>query len=68
MGIRSLLVCTDRFDNMAKTLARSLGAEDPTLVVLPHPIGGLPMDVAQRHAESAWGQLLEVVGQVDPGG
>jgi hypothetical protein len=46
-------LCTDAFLGLAKEEARTLGMPELPLVIIPHPLGGEPLDRVQARAEGA---------------
>jgi len=51
-GIPTVTVCSDAFISLAKAIATGQGAPDLRMVVVPHPIAGLPPNKVRNKAES----------------
>jgi hypothetical protein len=41
-GIPTVTVCSNRFEVLARATAKGMGMADLPLVIVPHPIGGIP--------------------------
>ena len=41
MGVPTIIIVTDQFDNLARIEAKALKMESLRFVVIPHPLGGL---------------------------
>jgi hypothetical protein len=59
-GVRTALVCSEPFLEMARTQARVFGEPDLSLLVVPHPLGGIPVDDVRARAESALPGLIRL--------
>ena len=60
-GLMTAVVCSEAFLNLARTQAGIFGAPDMTLIVIPHPLGGLAMPEVKSRAEHALPQLLDLI-------
>jgi hypothetical protein len=60
-GPMTAVVCSEAFLNLARTQARVFGVPDMTLIVIPHPLGGLAMSEVKSRAEHALPQLLDLM-------
>jgi len=59
----TILLCSEPFLNLARTQARVLGVPDLPLVVIAHPLGGLPLDEVSRRGAAALPALIALLGQ-----
>jgi len=44
-------ICTDRFEILARTTAKGMGMPNLSLVVVPHPIGGIDPEEVKIKAD-----------------
>ena len=59
-GKPTVTICTNRFEFLARATSVALGINDPHLVVVTHPIGGIGQEEVIRKADSI---INNVVGQ-----
>jgi hypothetical protein len=52
-------ICSDAFISLAKAIAASKGMSSLRLVVIPHPIAGLPADQVQAKADKALDEIIK---------
>jgi hypothetical protein len=52
-GIPTVIICSDAFISLAKSISQAKGILSPRLVAIPHPLAGITPDEVQRKAESA---------------
>ncbi len=60
-GVVTALICSDSFRNLAMTQARVFGYPDLPLIMIPHPLGGLPLDGVRRRADVAIPQVVKLI-------
>lgn len=53
-----MTLCSTVFENMARSEAEALGLKDVPLVVVPHPIGGLPAARVRAKADAALDEII----------
>ena len=63
-GCPTVLVATDHFARLARTLAASSGRGDVRIVVLPYPLEGLPEDEVRSIARAHLDDLFATMGVV----
>ncbi|MBX6378078.1 MAG: hypothetical protein IRY95_05955 [Clostridia bacterium] len=64
-GVQVVTICTDRFIALAEAEAAALGQENPALVSIEHPLGGLrPEQLADRTAAALEGVRAWLEGLV----
>jgi hypothetical protein len=51
-------ICSDAFISLARAIAASKGMSSLRLVVIPHPIAGLPVDQVQAKADKALDEII----------
>lgn len=61
-GIPTVLVVSDAFRKLAELQANVKGPADLRLVVIQHPLGGLPEEDVDERARDAAQQFLELLG------
>ena len=60
-GLIAAAVCSTPFERLGRTQARVLGVPDLTLLMIPHPLGGISIDVVRTRAEIAADQLVKLI-------
>ncbi len=60
-GVLTALICSESFRNLAITQARVFGYPDLPLIMIPHPLGGLPLDGVRQRADVAIPQVVNLV-------
>jgi len=58
-GLATAVVCSDAFLSLARNQAGVFGIPEMPLIVIPHPLGGIPMTEVKARAERALSQLLD---------
>ena len=58
-GKPTVTLCSDAFHNLAKTIANSRGMPLLRMVVVPHPIAGIPAEQVQAKAEKAIDEIIK---------
>ena len=66
-GARVALICSDAFLRMAQAQMKRVPATRLQLIVIDHPLGGLPAAVVQARADQALPQLLRAIEEVQRG-
>jgi len=61
-GVRTYLVITDAFRPMVMAQAKARGIENPRLIVIKHPIGGLNAQELVARIEQAGKSFFEGLG------
>jgi hypothetical protein len=51
-GIPTAIICSDAFLALAKSISTALGISSPRLVVIPHPLAGIPADEVRIKADN----------------
>ena len=60
-GLVAAAVCSTPFEKLARAQAKGFGLPDLPLLMIPHPLGGLPRDQVADRAEVAARQLLALL-------
>ena len=60
-GVPSATVCTDRFENTARAMARMWGDPDYPVIYTGHPIGGLDREAVKLRAEGLLDRVVSVI-------
>jgi hypothetical protein len=60
-GVPAATVCTDRFENTARAMARMWGDADYPVIYTHHPIGGLDRAAVRRRAEGLLDRVVSVI-------
>lgn len=58
-GIPTVTICTDAFISLARAIASSKGMASLRMVVIPHPIAGIPADQVQAKADKAFDEIVQ---------
>jgi hypothetical protein len=60
-GLATAVIISDHFLQLGKTQARVLGFPDLPLLMIPHPLGGLPLGEVEGRAAHAIPQVLKLL-------
>lgn len=60
--MRTVTVTSDRFSELARLQARTLGSPDLAQVVIAHPLAGLAAGDAAERGRTAAGDVLRLLG------
>jgi hypothetical protein len=60
-GLVAAAVCSMPFEKLGRTQAKVLGVPDLPLLMIPHPLGGITLDVVGTRADVAAGQLVKLI-------
>lgn len=60
-GLVTAVVCSDPFVRMGETQAMVLGTPDLPLVIIPHPVGGLALELVKERAMVAVPQVVKLI-------
>lgn len=60
-GPTTAVVCSDAFLGLARNQAGVFGVPEMPLIVIPHPLGGIPMPEVKARAERALPQLVDLL-------
>ena len=60
-GLVTAVICSDPFIRLGKTQAMVLGTPDLPLVIVPHPVGGLALDLVRERALVAVPQVVKLI-------
>jgi len=66
MGIPTVTVTTTEFLSLTKDTALSQGAADLSFVVVPHPMGMIPLAEIKKRAENAFPDILKALTKWEP--
>jgi len=51
-GIPTAVICSDAFLTLARSVSLAKGLSSPRLVVIPHPLAGIPAAEVRKKAEN----------------
>ena len=60
-GVPAVVFTTEKFEELTRSVATSLGMPKARIVVVPHPLGGTEEEVIISWVESALDDLLKVL-------
>ena len=60
-GVPAVVFTTEKFKELTRSAANSLGMPKARIVVVPHPLGGTEEEVIMSWVESALDDLLKVL-------
>ncbi len=60
-GPVTAVVCSEAFLDLARNQARVFGVPELTLIVIPHPLGGIAMTEVKARADCALPQLVDLL-------
>ena len=58
-GVRTVVVCTDRFKRLGDVERKSLGMPELTMAIAEHPLGGLQAEKLLAKADKLLDQVVE---------
>ena len=58
-GVATAVICSDAFLGLARNQSKVFGVPEMPLIVVPHPLGGVPMNEVRARAERALPQVLD---------
>jgi len=61
--VRTVTIASDRFFDLGRLQARTLGRPDLALVVIPHPLAGLAPAEAEERGRAAGREILRLLDQ-----
>ena len=59
-GVPTAVICSDPFERLGRTQAKVFGVPELPLVMIPHPLGGIPMDEVRARADRALPELVRL--------
>jgi hypothetical protein len=60
-GLATGVICSTPFQKLGQAQARVFGAPDLPLVMIQHPLGGIPVDEVRARAEQALPEVLALI-------
>ena len=60
-GVPAVVFTTEKFEELTRSVANSLGMPKARIVAVPHPLGGTEAEVIISWVESALDDLLKVL-------
>jgi len=60
-GLRTGVVCSTPFERLGQAQAKVFGAPDLPLMMIQHPLGGIPIDEVRARAEQALPKVLALI-------
>jgi len=60
-GLLATAVCSTPFERLGRNQAKVLGVPDLPLLMIPHPLGGMSMEVVRSRADIAAEQLIKLL-------
>jgi hypothetical protein len=57
-GKPTVTLCSDAFNNLAITIATARGMPSLRMVVVPHPIAGIPAEQVRAKADKAFEEIV----------
>jgi hypothetical protein len=67
-GVPSVLIATDAFADLARTVAVTLGLPAARIAVVPHPLGTVGAADVAKMAEAVAARVADLVTAPDPSG
>lgn len=67
LGIPTLTLVTSSFVRLAQVTSQGMGMPDQALVVIPHPMGGIPSDVVRAKISNAFPEIVNRLTDWTPG-
>ena len=63
-GLRTGVICSTPFEKLGQVQARVFGAPDLPLMMIQHPLGGIPLDDVRARAQQAMPKVLALIETV----
>ena len=63
-GLRTGVICSTPFEKLGQAQARVFGAPDLPLMMIQHPLGGIPLDDVRARAQQAMPKVLALIETV----
>jgi hypothetical protein len=63
-GVFAILFASTAFEQLARVQSAAMGLPELPRLVVPHPVGGTPADVAIAKAQDSWPRLEAWLKQV----
>ena len=60
-GLRTGVVCSTPFERLGQSQAKVFGVPDLPLMMIQHPLGGVPIDEVRARAEQALPKVLALI-------
>ncbi|MBI2848063.1 MAG: hypothetical protein HYX83_02705 [Chloroflexi bacterium] len=60
-GVPTATFATDLFAHLARFIAGSKGLPDLPLIIVPHPVGGIPADKAKAKADHVIDEIVRLL-------
>jgi hypothetical protein len=60
-GLITAVICSTPFEKLGRAQARVLGVPDLPLVMIEHPLGGIPMDAVRARVTQASPKVLSLL-------
>ena len=60
-GLITAVICSTPFEKLGRAQAKVLGVPDLPLVMIEHPLGGIPMDAVRARAAQASPVVLSLL-------
>jgi len=56
-----MVICTDRFEALARMMLKNLGMPDIPLIITSHPVGGLQFEEVKAKAEHLSEDIIKLI-------
>jgi hypothetical protein len=66
LGIPTVTIATSEFISLAKETALSQGVAEMSLVIVPHPMGMIPLPEIRKKADNSFPEILKAAIQWNP--
>jgi len=63
-GLRTGVICSTPFEKLGQAQARVFGAPDLPLMMIQHPLGGIPLDDVRARDQQAMPKVLALIETV----
>ena len=57
----TMVICTDRFEALARMMLKNLGMPDIPLIITSHPVGGLQFEEVKAKAEHLSEDIIKLI-------
>ena len=60
MGLPTVVIASEDFEELARSSAQALGLPEARILTVAHPIGGIADEILRQRAESSVEQLISL--------
>ena len=62
----TVVIASEDFEAFSRSSAQALGLPQARILIVPHPIGGVPDEILRQRAEASAEQIISLFGATVP--